>query len=200
MNSLKQDVLKYRQSTAFHEAAHYVSCVAQDIPVRELGLRIDSIGNGRSHIYCKTSGNVIASEEDKREIEKSVVLLFAGYLGQLKFFPELKDMRDVADTAIQKDMGQIDALLSDVYPNDPESWYKAKEILKVESDRLVTRNWSAIKSLASALWDQPWKPQVQLPPIETGWSSDKMEKSMNAWNVAVILREFGLNPIIKANA
>jgi hypothetical protein len=41
---------------------------------------------------------------------------------------------------------------------------------------------------------------VQLPPIDTGWSDDREEKSMNARDVAVILREFGLNPIIKADA
>jgi hypothetical protein len=199
MNSLKQDQLKYGKSAAFHEAAHYILCIAQEIPVRELGLRIDSKGNGRSHIYCRESGKEIKSEIDKQEIEKSIVLLFAGYLGQLKFFPELKDMRDVADAAIKEDLNQIDALLSDMYPNKPEGWYKAKGILQTESDRLIKSNWSAIKALANALWDQPWKPQVQVPPIDTGWSDDKKEKSMNARDVAAILREFGLSPIIRAD-
>jgi hypothetical protein len=151
LNSLKQGLLKYGKGTAFHEAAHYIVCVAQAIPVRGIGLRIDSKGNGRSHIYCRESGNEINSELDKQEIEKSIVLLFAGYLGQLKFFPELKDMQDVADAAIKEDLNQIDALLSDLYPNKSEGWHNAKGVLRTKSDRLVERNWPAISALANSL-------------------------------------------------
>jgi hypothetical protein len=195
-----QDKLKYLKSAAFHEAAHYILCVAQGIPVRELGLRIDSRGNGRSHTYCRESGKEARSEIDKQEIEKSVVLLFAGYLGQLKSFPELEDMQEVADAAKKVDLIQIDALLRDMYPNEPECQFNAKGKFQTKSRRLVEGNWPAIKVIADALWTQPWKPQVQLPPIDSGWSDDKEEKSMNAREVAAILREFGLNPTIEADA
>ena len=200
MNSLMQDRLKYLKSAAFHEAAHYVLCVAQGIPVRELGLRIDSRGNGRSHIYCRESGKEARSEIDKQEIAKSIVMLFAGYLGQLKSFPELEDMQEVADAAKKVDLVQIDALLGDMYPNEPEYRFNAKGKLQTKSRGLVEGNWSAIKDLADALWAQPWKPQEQLPRIDSGWSDDKEEKSMNAREVAAILCKFGLNPIIEADA
>jgi hypothetical protein len=36
--------------------------------------------------------------------------------------------------------------------------------------------------------------------VDTGWSSDKKEKSMNAGEVAAILRGFALSPIIKADS
>jgi hypothetical protein len=195
-----QDKLKYLKSAAFHEAAHYIVCVAQGIPVRELGLRIDSRGNGRSHIYCRESGKQARSEIDKQEIEMSIVLLYAGYLGQLKYFPGLEDMREVADAAKKVDLIQIDELLTDLYPNEPECRFNAKRRFQAKSRRLVEGNWSAIKVLADALWAQPWKPQVQLPPIDSGWSDDKEEKSMNAREVAEIMRKSGLDPIIEAHA
>jgi hypothetical protein len=58
MDPLQQMVLEYQESTAYHEAAHEVACIAQKIPIRELGLRIDSKGHGVSHTYRRSAGDL----------------------------------------------------------------------------------------------------------------------------------------------
>lgn len=200
MNLLKQNALKYSESAAYHEAAHYVLCVAQDIPVLELGLRIDSRGSGVSHICCRSTEHEINSSEDRQEAEKSIILLSAGHLAQLKFFPELENMPEVTEIARRKDQIQICALLDQIYGHRCEGWVSAKHKLELMSNSLVEENWSAIETLAKKLWDQPWSPRQQLPPIEAAWSSDAREKWMNAREVKATLAQFGLNPIFSAGA
>jgi hypothetical protein len=102
--------------------------------------------------------------------------------------------------AIKKDISRIDALLDEMYAHESEEWLAAKDKLREESDRLVAANWPAIVALAKALWDKPWKPQEQLPPIDVGWSDDTIEKSMGATEVEAVLKPFGLNPIVRPDA
>ncbi len=49
MESIEEMMLDYQKSAAYHEAAHEIVCIAQEIPIRDLGLRIDSKGRGVSH-------------------------------------------------------------------------------------------------------------------------------------------------------
>jgi hypothetical protein len=194
MDPLQQIELEYQQSTAYHEAAHEVVSMAQKIPIRELGLRIDSKGHGVSHTYRRIAGDLNNTETDVREREESIVLLFAGYWGQVRIFAEIED------DAIAMDQSQIDELLDEMYPHKSEDWQAAKNNLREESDRLVEKYWPAIEVLAKALWAKPWKPQEQLTPIDVGWSADTVEKSIDAKEVEVIVKPFGLNPIILADA
>ena len=46
MHQLEQLKQEYQLSTAYHEASHEVVCIAQKIPIREFGLRIDTEGHG----------------------------------------------------------------------------------------------------------------------------------------------------------
>lgn len=194
MKPLQQLLLEYQESAAYHEATHEVVCIAQKIPIRELGLRIDSKGHGRSHTYCRSVGDLNNTETDVREREESIVLLFAGYWGQVQISP------DMEYEAIAKDQSQIDELLDEMYPHESEDWHAAKNKLREESGRLVAAYWLAIDALAKALWAKPWEPQERLPPIDVGWSDDTVEKSMDAMEVEGTVKPFGLNPIIRADA
>ena len=194
MDPLQQLELEYQESTAYHEAAHEVVCIAQKIPIREFGLRIDSKGHGASHTYRRSAGDLNNTETDVREREESIVLLSAGYWGQVRIFAEIEY------DAIAKDQYQIDELLDEMYPHKSVDWRAAKDNLSEKSDRLVAKYWPAIEALARALWAKPWKPQEQLPPIDMGWSDDAVEKSLGAKEVEAILKPFGLSPIILADA
>jgi hypothetical protein len=185
---------EYQESTAYHEAAHEVVCIAQKIPVRESGLRIDSKGNGVAHTYRRNSGDPKNTKTDVREREESIVLLFAGYWGQLRIFPEMEY------AAIAKDQSQIDELLDEMYPHKSSDWHAAKDRLRDESEKLVAEHWPAIDALAKALWAKPWKPQEQVPLIDAGWSDDTVEKSMDSTEVEAIVKPFGLNPTIRHDA
>jgi hypothetical protein len=194
MDPLQQLKLEYQESTAYHEAAHEVACIAPRIPIREFGLRIDSEGHGASHTYRRSAGDLNNTETDIREREESIVLLFAGFWGQVRVFAEIED------DAIAKDQSQIDELLDEMYPHKSVDWQAAKNKLREESHELVAEYWPAIEALAKTLWAKPWKPQEKLPTIDMGWSDDKVEKSIDAKEVEAIVKPFGLNPIILADA
>jgi hypothetical protein len=190
VDPIQQLTQEYLQSAAHHEAGHEVVCIAQKIPIRELGLRIDSKGSGMAHTFCRYAGDPKNTEEDERERNESIVLLFAGMWAQVRVFDETDYV------AIKKDISRIDALLDEMYEHESEEWVAAKDKLREESDRFVAANWPAIVALAKALWDRPWKPQEQLPSIDMGWSDDTKEKSMSATEAEAILKPFGLSPAI----
>ncbi len=191
MDPMQQMMQEYLESAAHHEAGHEVVCIAQKIPIRELGLRIDSKGSGRSHTFCSDAGDPTNSEEERNE---SIILLFAGMWAQVRVFAEIDYV------AIKKDISRIDALLDEMYAHESADWLAAKDRLRDESEGLVAEHWPAIVALAKALWDKPWKPQEQLPPLDIGWSDDTVEKSMDAKEVEAVLKPFGLNPIVRPDA
>jgi hypothetical protein len=192
MDPLQEIDREYQESTAYHEAAHTIVCIAQEIPILEFGLRIDSKGNGESHTYRRTGGNLNNTESDARERGKSVILLFAGYLGQVKMFPEIES------EAIANDEFQIDELLDEIYPHESEEWQAAKNKLREKSERLVADNWPAIETLAKALLAKPWTPQGARAS-GVSWSDDTVEKLIDAKEVEEIVRPFRLIPIIRAD-
>jgi hypothetical protein len=191
MDQLEQLKQEYQLSTAYHEAAHEVLCIAQKIPIREFGLRIDPQGRGVAHTFRRNSGDPNNTADDVREREESIVLLFAGEIGQVRIFPE------TPFDAIAKDQSQIDVLLDEMHRHKSTDWYAAKDRLRKESERLVAEHWQAIDAQAKALWSKPWKPQEQLLSMDAAWSSDKMEKSMDAKEVEAVVKEFGLRPMIR---
>jgi hypothetical protein len=192
MDPLLQIDQQYQESTAYHEAAHEVVCIAQEIPIREIELRIDSRGNGESHTYRRIAGDLKKSECDVREREKSIILLFAGYLGQVKMFSEIEH------EAIEGDESQIDELLDEMYPHESEEWLAAKIRLRGESEKLVTDNWPAIEALAKALLAKPWTPQ-ESRATGVSWSGDTVEKLIDGKEVEEIVKPFRLSPIIRAD-
>lgn len=194
MDPLEAMKLKYQESTAYHEAAHEIVCIVQQIPIREPGLRIDSRGHGVSHTFRRNAGDLKNGDTDKQERNESIVLLFAGYWGQVRIFP------DMECEAIADDQKHIDALLDEMYQHKSDEWFEAKDKLRDESERLVAENWPVVEALAKALWNKPWKDREQLQPFDMGWSNDTMEKPMDAKEVEAIVKPFGLNPIIRPDA
>ncbi len=193
MHQLEQLKQEYQLSTAYHEASHEVVCIAQKIPIREFGLRIDTQGHGVAHTFRRNSGDPNNTAVDVREREESIVLLFAGQMGQVRIFPE------TPFDAIARDQSEIDALLDEMHKHKSAEWHAEKNRLSNESERLVAEHWRAIDALAKALWSKPWKPQEQLPPSDAAWSSDKTEKSMDAVEVEAVVKEFGLHPMIRSD-
>lgn len=164
------------------------------IPIRELGLRIDSKGHGVAHTFRRNAGDLNNTDTDKQERNESIILLFAGYWGQVRV------VTDIEYDAIETDQKQIDALLDEMYPHKSDEWFEAKDKLRDAAEGLVAEHWHAIDALAKVLWAKPWKNRDQLQPFDMGWSTDTIEKSMDAQEVKDIVKPFGLNPIVRPDA
>lgn len=194
MDPLEQIRFEYQESTAYHEAAHEIACIVQGIYIRELGLRIDSKGNGISHTYRRNPNDLNNTPKDIQEREQSIVLLFAGYFGQVRIHPE------TPYEAIAKDYKIIGELLDEMYQPGSKEWQAAWERLREQSEKLVAENWPVIDALAKAVWAKEWQPQQQLPEVDRGWSDDTVEKSMDAKEVESLVTPFRLNPHIRPDS
>ena len=94
----------------------------------------------------------------------------------------------------------VEELLDDVYPPISEARSETKKKLWEDTRRIVEQHWKAIEALAQALWSKPWMSRMSLPATDMTWSEDTREKCMSAKEVAEVLKEFGLVPIIRADA
>jgi hypothetical protein len=124
MEPFEDFMQKYLESAAYHEMAHEVVSVVLNIPIRELGVRIDSKGNGVAHTFRRNAGNLNNAATDIVEREQSIILLSAGYISQLRVFP------DAPPVAEKDDQMQIDALLNEMYKPDSSEWLDAKSRLR----------------------------------------------------------------------
>jgi hypothetical protein len=193
MNDAEKFIQKLLESTAYHEAAHEVTSIVLQIPIQEMGVHIDSKGSGVSLTYRRWAGNPKKEPKDIHEREQSIVLLTAGYIGQVRF------CEDASTDRAADDQKHIADLLNEMYEPDSDEWIDAKSKLRDEAKRIVNDQWHAIEALAKALWAKPWASRVTLPEKDMGWSNDTREKWMDAKQVESVLKPFGLCPIIRPN-
>ena len=185
---------QYLNSVAYHEAAHEAVCIALKIPVQEMGIHIDSQSAGVALTLRRQpdKNGIKRSPEDDWQREQSIILLSAGYIGQVRFY-EGADTSGAAD-----DQKHINDLLNEMYQPESDDWINAKSRLRDEAKKMVDEHWAAIEALAKALWAKQWVGRVALPGNQMGWSKDNREKWMDAKEVESVLKRFGLTPIIRS--
>jgi hypothetical protein len=193
METLENFRERYLESAAYHEAGHEIAGVVLRIPIRELGLRIDSYGNGVSHTFRRNAGDFNNTPADVLEREQSIVLLSAGYISQLRFFADAPAIAELDDQA------QVDALLNEMYPPNSTKWHEAETKLRNDAKTIIEERWPVVEALARALWAKPWTNRALLPVKDMQWSNDAREKWMDAQEVQAVLTPFGLTAIIRSD-
>lgn len=113
--------LEYVRSAAYHEAAHVVIAAVQGIPLTEKGVHLDRWGRGLAHYRDrKPDGSMNVGSETERE--KTIVATAAGWIVQNRIFR-------CPPSGARHDIDQINALLTEMYPDGSPSWQSANEAL-----------------------------------------------------------------------
>lgn len=153
-------------------------------------MHIDTIGGGITLNLHRTPGDPANTHTDIIERERTIVMIKAGYLANLKVFPAAPSelAADDRDAEIK--------LLNEMYSPDSKEWTEADKRLRAESQTIVDRHWEAIQALAQALMARPVAPRP--PHSFKKWSSpDTHERWLDGQAVAAILQEFQLTAIVR---
>ena len=149
LNDLRNSWSDYARSGAYHEVAHVVVAAVQGIPLTDKGIHLDKWGNGITYYRDrKPDGSANVGSETERE--KTIIATFAGWIAQ-NSFAQSRDCPCPQSGAFY-DINQANALLSEMYAEGSPGWWGARGTLYRESERLVERHWTAIESVALALW------------------------------------------------
>jgi hypothetical protein len=128
------------RAKAYHEAGHIVVAVVQKLNLAEGGMRIDAGAEGVARICIRLPG-------DQIQREKSIIVLFAGKIAQLRF-----DAYNDDPQRWEIDYVSINQLVEEMkVPNDQS----IKELLHKESEELVNQHWQLIRDLAETLLGRP---------------------------------------------
>lgn len=177
-------------SAAHHESAHAVIAVRLGLPLQDAGLHLDTVDGGITFNLHRKPGNPNNTPADIEERERSIVMIKAGYRANLKLDP-----RSPATVASDDRREEIE-LLNEMYPSGGRKWVEADVRLTAEAQRLVDEDWDAIRALAQALLAKP----VVRRSRESfqNWSSPYPdERIIDGREVAAILKDFGLNTIVR---
>lgn len=189
---LAQFHARWVESAAYHEAGHTTAAALQEMPLRERGIHVDSEGSGISYYWHRLPGDLANLERDRCERERTIIALCAGPISQRTFFPHCPEEDWVSDRAM------ICALLEEMHRPDPAARSAAENNLRNKAEELVSKRWSVIEGLASALLA---KPETPLPPteIEQKWSHGKkgIEKWMRGSEVGEFFRRFHIAASIR---
>jgi hypothetical protein len=178
---------KYVDSCAYHEAGHAAVAVAQEMPLRNRGVHVDTMGSGIAFYWYRLVGDPNNAPHDIVERERTIIAAYAGYIAQEKFYPGCPPAGSFFDTDDNR------KLLDEMYPDGPE-WFAAQRRLHADARRLVDTHWTAIEALAKAILAQPLTPRPDDP--ERRWSTDTMERWIDGNRVISILRQFRLKPFV----
>jgi hypothetical protein len=179
---------KYVESVAYHEAAHVVVAAAQQIPLRERGIRIDQKGSGFSHYeVVKPDGSTNLGAEPKRE--KTIRSTQAGYIAQEKFYLRFFDR--LPPSGSSDDTDGINRLVEEMY-SGRTICEDAKSKLFAEAHQLVEQYWQAIEALAQTLLRKEWESQAP-PSGERRWSTQLAQKKMDGAEVVALLQQYQIS-------
>jgi len=177
-------------SAAHHEAAHAVVGVSLGLPLLDEGLHLDTVDGGITFNLHRKPGDPSNTPADAEERKRSIVMIKAGYRANLKLFP------GTPATVASDDRREEVALLNEMYPPGGQEWVSADTRQKEDAQSLVDKHWEAIRALAQAVLAKPVVPRSQ--QSFQRWSSPyPNEKCINSHEIAAILRQFGLNAIVR---
>ncbi|MGA2344976.1 MAG: hypothetical protein ABSF93_03150, partial [Candidatus Sulfotelmatobacter sp.] len=77
---------KYVNSTAYHEAAHIVVAAVQQMPMRNFGVRMDSLGCGKAFYWRRVPDGSRNNVGPDAERERTIISTSAGYIAQKRFY------------------------------------------------------------------------------------------------------------------
>lgn len=177
-------------SAAHHESAHAVIAVRLGLPLQDAGLHLDTFDGGITFNLHRKPGNPSNTPEDIEQRERSIAMIKAGYIANLKLDP------GCPATVASDDRKEEIGLLDEVYPSGGRQWVEADVRLTAETQHLVDKDWDAIRALAQALLAKP----VVRRSCESRqkWSSPYPdERFIDGHEVAAILKKFGLNAIVR---
>jgi hypothetical protein len=179
VNSILEPNSDYARSGAYHEAAHVVIGAVLGIPLTEKGLHLDRWGNGIAHYHDKKpDGSANLGPETGRE--RTIIATAAGWIAQNRMY-------SCSQSGAHLDIDQINALLTEMYPDRSPSWCAAKTKLLREAEQLVEVHWVVIESVALALWAKPEVPKTD------DWTPEPNEKHLSVQEILEILREAGIS-------
>jgi len=179
--AFKERVLK---SAAYHEAGHTVAAALLKMPLREGGVHVDSKCCGVSLICCRNPGDPRNAPDDIQQRERTIIMLYAGYIAQRKFFSGCP--RDGA----LKDETTANALFTEIFQSEKHpSWSATEQRLLNATQRLVEERWNIIQALAETLWSREPVSRLDLGP-ESQWSTDSQERYMTGTEVRKLLEQF----------
>jgi len=156
-------------------------------------MHIDRIGGGITLNFHRKPGCPDDGHNDVIQRERSIVVIKAGYLANLK-------VSSISPAALaSNDRHEECRLLDEMYPRGGWAWAEADERLRAESARLVDEKWEAIKALARSLLTKP----ITLRPPESflEWGSpDTHEQWMDGNEIATLVSKFGLTATVRSAA
>jgi hypothetical protein len=182
----------YPKSGAYHEAGHIVVAAAQGMLLSIHGVHVDRDGKGISFYDCRKP-EPVRREFDKKG-EHTIISLFAGLIAQQTFHT------NCSTAGSSEDKDWIERLLAQMYLGGTSvAEMKMSEVrlnetrqrLREEARQLVNDHWTAIDTLAKALWEQPSTPRLPDEP-EKLWSPLREEKTIDGAGIAAILKKFGI--------
>lgn len=122
---------EYVDSCSYHEAGHAVVAVALEMPLRNRGVHIDTMGCGIAYYWYRTVGDPNNTAADIAERERTIISTYAGFIAQKKSYPEYPRGGDFYD------LDQNIKLLDEMYPTNRDKWFAEQSRLYAEATRLV---------------------------------------------------------------
>lgn len=172
------------KSAAYHEAGHTVAAALLKLPLREAGVHVDSKCCGVALICCRNPGDLRNTADDIQERERTIIMLYAGYIAQRKFFS------DCPCEGALKDETTANALLTEMFQSGKNlTWSATEQRLRKAAQRMVEERWNTIQALAETLWSKAPVPRFDLGP-ESQWSNDTGERYMTGTEVRKLLEQF----------
>jgi len=189
---------KYVNSTAYHEAGHIVVAAVRQMPMRNFGIHMDSLGCGKAFYWRRVpdgSRNDVGADPER---ERTIISTSAGYIAQERFYGDslTEDVKRYMELSANPDTSLVIELLKEMYSGDRALWFQARRLLYDQSVQLVDDHWKVIDTLASALLSRTWGPRQKNADADGLWSVDNREKWLHGIEVVHTLEPFGINAFI----
>jgi hypothetical protein len=189
---------KYVSSTVYHEAGHTVIAAVQEMPMRNFGVHIDSLGCGKSFYWRRVPDGSRNNVGTDIERERTIISTSAGYIAQKRFYGDAltDDIKKYIEFSAGSDTTLVIELLQEMYSGDNTVWFQARKQLYEQSVQLVDWHWKAIDTLAKSLLSRNWEPRQTNTDADGKWSLDNREKWLHGIEIVDILKPFGINAFI----